>query len=138
MFSIFWRPVFSKARIRQSCTLFGRQVSEAYNRTGLTFLLNRGSLSQREKFCNLHTGFSLLNAPEACSMWHDISFSVDPVFITVLPRYLNYRTCSMSWLLHLRCKGESGAPIIFSAVLILSPISWPLSFTASSYSCRLY
>ena len=72
-------------------------------------------------------------------MRHDISFSVDPVFITVLPRYLNSRTFSMSWLSHLKCKGGSITAIFFVvSTLILGHKSRPLSRTASSNSCSLF
>ena len=138
MFSILQRYVFSKARIHLSCVLFRCQVLEAHNRTGMTFLLNRQSFSWRKKFFDFYIGFSLLNVPEACWMRHDISFPVDPVFMIVLPMYSNSRTCSMSWLLHLRCRSESVTAILFVlSVLILSPTSWPLSRTAFSNSCSL-
>ena len=69
-------------------------------------------------------------------MWHDISFLVDTVCITVLPKYLISSICSMACLLHLMCKGDFVIAILFvSAVLILSPISQPLSFTDFSNSC---
>ena len=71
-------------------------------------------------------------------MRHNLSFSVDPVYITVLPWYLNSRICSMSWLLRLRCKGESVTAILFVlSALILGPISRPLSLTASRNSFSL-
>ena len=71
-------------------------------------------------------------------MRRNISFSIEPVFITVLPRYLKCRTCSMYWLSHLRCKGQSVTDILFIlSALILSPISRPLSRTASSNFCSL-
>ena len=101
---------------------------------GVTLLLNWRSLSRKEKFCDLHPVFSLLTVQEACPIQHDISFSVDPAF----PRYFNSRTCSVSSLSHIRCKGESINAIVFVlSVLILSSIGRPLPRTSFSNSLSL-
>ena len=68
--------------------------------------------------------------PARCGM---IYLSVEPIFINVLPRYLKSRTCSMRWLSHLRCIGESVTDII---VWYLSIRFWTIPVHRTSKRAR--
>ena len=89
---------------------------------GRTLLLNRRSLSRRENVLDLQTFLSLLKVLLACPIRAMTSLAVDPVFSMVLPRYLEWTTCSTSLSPHLMFIGKPlvAIPLVLLA-LMLSP-----------------